>query len=425
MKQDNPFQPTTSESPKSDGGADFGQSSSLPRDNSKGYTSGAEPIAVKDTRASQGAFGDAKGIAKESIQDVKEGAKEITGSAKEALSRAKDVAGGSKGAQIGQDVAGGTKEVTKAVKSAAAHLRDGAADIMEDVGSGAKEVSQSARAAAGDAKDTGQKVLQDATEGAKGLAHVAAEVASDATEAIHEAKGGAQGMLRHAKEAVVESVQRAGPKLKRANRATGAFVSSNAVPISLVGFGAGWLLMSGRQRPRTTSRTNGAPESQPRQLSSAAADNTGSGIAEIKETIGEVKETIGNITEKANERAQETAHVVRERVVDYAHRAVHQAENIRDAAGERAAKLKREASAKSERVKAATARMAKGNPLLLVALSLGAGIGTAMLFPATKREDRLMGDARDRLVGEARDAAAGVGKVARKAAGDLRDNLAH
>jgi hypothetical protein len=409
MKQDNPFQPNTPDPLKSETSKGFGAS-----ETSKGFgTSETEPLRVKDTRASQSLAGESK-----------EAAKEVAGSAREALARAKDVIVGSQDTQSTQG--NGAREVSKAIRSAAGHLKEGAQDIAQDLAQGiggqARSAIKGATAAAEDAQDTGQKVLQDAAAGAKGLGQVAAEVVEETKEVLEGAKDQAQGLIRHAKDVVVDSAHRAGPSLRRASRATGAFVAGNAVPISLLGFGAGWLLMSGRHKTRTA--TNGGTavattvESQARRsLSSPRVETL------VERELDQPREPIGSLAHRANERVHEAAHVVHDRVIDYTHRAVHQAEILRDAAGERTSQLKREALARGEKVKAASARMAVDHPLLLVALSMGAGVGTAMLFPSTKPEDRLMGDTRDRLIGEARETASSVGQIARKTAEDVREHL--
>jgi hypothetical protein len=90
---------------------------------------------------------------------------------------------------------------------------------------------------------------------------------------------------------------------------------------------------------------------------------------------------------------------------------------------ERATKIKKGAGQQLDRAKQSTTHLAESSPFALIALSLGAGMGTAMLFPSSKSEKRLMGATRDRLVDEAADTASRVGGVARETARNLRDSL--
>jgi len=330
----------------------------------------------------------------------------------------------------------GAKEIARTTTVAAGHAAEGAKEVMSDAREGAKEVGATAQKAAGHAFESSKEVLGDIKEGAKDLANTALATAADAKEVVQEVTGEAAGIVREAKERAVHSVSSAihqvGPKIRRANRATGSFVASNAVPISLLGFGAGWLLMSARrgsskiqEAPRTLTK-EASPSSFETESIPPVVTRTNGGSEAIEEgakLIEGARDRLHEATTSAREGIHHATAEARSRAAEVKERAVHQIETARDAVSERAAKLKKNAGERLDRAKYSTTHLAETNPLALVALSVGAGMSTAMLFPSSKPEKRLMGPTRDRLVDEASDAASRVGGVVRETARNLRDNL--
>ena len=325
--------------------------------------------------------------------------------------------------QPGAPEASKAKDLAKTGKEAIQHVQEGAGEVLKDTAAGVKDVGKSVQTiaqdagetgkrVASDALETGKKVMSDVAEGTKELGHAASEAAERASAAVQETKEEARSMLQRSKERVIDSAHRVGPAVRRANQATGSFVSHNVVPVSLIGFGAGWALMSGRRHKKESADTT-----------SSAADTSSVEIlgpdGQPATSIPRASTTAGGATDKLHE----TAHHLRERASEVSERAAQQAGHLRDVLTERTSKVKQRASDTKERAKAATTRMAEHNPLMLIALSLGAGVSTAMLFPQTKRENRLMGPTRDRVIGEAREVASSVGQVAKKAAQDLRHTV--
>ncbi len=144
-----------------------------------------------------------------------------------------------------------------------------------------------------------------------------------------------------------------------------------------------------------------------------------------KQLIEGTQELAHDAASSARNEVHRAGAELRSRASDLKHRAMRQIEHARDVASERASQLKHSAGNKLDRAKQTTTHLAETQPLVLVALSLEAGAGTAMLPPSTKPGKQLLGPTRDRFVDEASDTAARVGGIARETSRDLRDNFRH
>jgi len=357
------------------------------------------------------------------------GTAQAKGQNKESLDAGKEGATrglGEKVVDAAEHAGEGVKQAARSASSAAGHAAEGAKGILSEAREGSKDLAGSVQAAAGRAIGSGKEVTEDIKEGAKELANTAIGAAGDAKAVLQEATGDVSKVVQGATERAVKSVSSAihqvGPSIRRANRATGAFVASNAAPISLLGFGAGWLLMSARHRSSMSQY-----ESRERADTIASVGSDSSPTPRLREEASKIAEKatdrLHHVASDVSEVVQHVNAEARGRIAHAKERVVHQVETTRDAVSERATKLKNEAGVRLDRAKHATTHLAETSPLVLLALSLGAGIGTSMLFPSTKPEKRLMGGARDRIVGQASDTAARLGEVARKTAHDVRENL--
>jgi len=157
----------------------------------------------------------------------------------------------------------------------------------------------------------------------------------------------------------------------------GDTVKTNPVPVTLIGLGIGWLMMSG-SRDAYTAHTGGTSSGIGQRMSAAssdAADRAGQMIQGVRERSGETRERIG-----------EAAQSARYRMGDAADRMRHQ---IRS---------------QSVRAKDTFTYLRDEQPLILGVLgfALGAALGAGL--PATHREDELMGDLRDESLHRAREA---------------------
>jgi hypothetical protein len=354
----------------------------------------------------------AKDATKNVSNDLKEGAKETSSVAKQAAGHAKD-----NGADALRSAKDASKEVARTAADMGSEAKKGITEVAKDAVDGASAIGKAATTAASDAKDGASAITKAtvaaASDAAKGVGDVAVAVQDEALKVAQQAK-----------EGVTNAAQRIGPTIQRATRATGAFVASNAVPMSLLGFGAGWLFMSS-MRSGSKAKSNLAPAlgsesglgSEPVLGSDAEAFDI-----EIERPL-QTSELERSPAHPTRARLQHRAGEIRRRATDLTHRAEHRIEQAGEAVGRRASKLSHDARAQYDHAKGATAHLFKENPLMLLALSMGAGMSTAALFPATPAENKLMGKARDDLVGEARATASNIGDVARRSASELRDGL--
>jgi len=340
-----------------------------------------------------------------------------------------------KASSLVEQAAEGAKDVAQTAgqtaSQAAGHAKEGMKDVASDLATGAKQVGTTAQKAAGHTIESGKDILGDIKGGAKDLANTVLETAGEAKEVIEEVGADIVETVREtkdrAKHSMSSAIHQVGPSLRRANRATGAFVATNAVPISLLGFGAGWLMMSSRRRqsmrpaaPRTEGMLSATTGIASETLGAATTPEIG---AEAADLAKRTSDKLHDVAEGALKTVQHAAGETRHRVAEIKDRATYQVQHARDVVSERATKLKHGAGHQLDRAKDATVHLAESKPFVLLALSLGAGMSTAMLFPSSKPEKRLMGATRDRLIGEAGDTAARVGEVARKTARELRTNI--
>lgn len=261
------------------------------------------------------------------------------------------------------------------------------------------EIGQTRDAITGDIRALGDKLSP-------------AHLKQEAKDALHDAKDAAVNKARDYKDAAVEKVRDvssaaaetvtdtahqvseqlevAGDAALRAGDATWRFVRANAVPLSLMGLGAGLLIANTRSSRTTVSYES--PElyteydpAEPYEWS--AADSATSNK----------RRPVRARARRMAERAQDTAHLATERAADATRR-------TRDLASERLQSLRDGSEA-----------LVHEHPLAVGAALLAVGIGIGALLP----RDSVLGETRDRLVSEARSAARKVGDTARETAKSL------
>ncbi len=200
----------------------------------------------------------------------------------------------------------------------------------------------------------------------------------DAKALLRDAKEEATDMLRTAKnnaiESVTDTVHEISDRARRAGSAATGFAATHAVPLTLIGVGAGWLMLSLRRDRATADSPHRA-------------------------ATGEVPH--------------------RAATADLPHRAVELGHRASDAIME----VGHDASIQARRATAAAWDFTEGNPLAVGALAIAAGVGVGLLLPNTSVENSLMGPSRDRLVGDARHAAEHMRYVAKDAASELKDAI--
>lgn len=248
-----------------------------------------------------------------------------------------------------------------------------------------------------------------------------------ARQALRDAKEEAKDMLRDAKDHAVESVSEAaselGDRARRAGRATSEFVTSNGVPLALIGLGAGLLALTARRQRRMrqfagedrygymlesdypTRRPRGGYARQPAWEQGLSMGEEGSPRERVREGVERVREG----AEEMSERVDMAKDRVRETASEWRGRAQELRSNALDQMGQ---------------ARVRTREFAEDNPMAVAALALALGLGVGLLFPTTSPENRLMGGARQRVFDEMRRTAQRVGRVAKETAGEMKGSIA-
>jgi ElaB/YqjD/DUF883 family membrane-anchored ribosome-binding protein len=322
------------------------------------------------------------------------------------------------------------------------------------------EIAETRSALSQDLAALGEKLSPEhLKESARG---VIAEVKHAASDTIRDAKEAAVGTLRHATDAAVGSLREAkdhafeavsetaheiGERAQRAGYATSNFVSTHAIPLSLVGIGLGWLMLSmnhanKRAQGQLLPRDARGYSYQPRTMgygderfeTSQHIDAARERMADVRERVGETVQTarsrVGDSIDEARSRLHDSFDSARARVgetMDAARSRVDdlrsQASNLGHDLGARASDLSHQAYSQLQRAGTYTRELTDENPVAVGALALAAGVGVGLLLPSTRREDALLGERRDRLVHDAQRAASRLGESVQRTAGELKGAL--
>lgn len=308
------------------------------------------------------------------------------------------------------------------------------------------EISQTRSAITEDIKALGEKLSpENLKQGAKDVLHEAKE---EATEMLRTAKD-------HAIESVTETISEIGDRARHAGHVIGDrarlashvttdFVSANAVPLTLIAIGAGWLVLTMRhQRNGGSNRYLQSNLRSDRYYRSGWQEQADDFMDEgefYEGRSGQFSEGRGQ--HSGGQHSEGLGHQIADRTHQLADRAREGASELRDRAseklgavrsrvretasdlGHRASDMTHEARERLDAAGQYTRDFARDNPVAVGALAVAAGIGVGMMLPMTRPENRLMGPARDRLLGEARHTAQRVGRTAREAVGDLREAIA-
>lgn len=312
------------------------------------------------------------------------------------------------------------------------HLRDPNVtpeEIEADIGETRSAISEELRAIG--EKLSPEHLKQEAKEKVM-------EVKEAAVGKVREAKERAMGRVRGYKDSAVQSVSHAG-------HVTGGYVRSNAVPLSLIAVGLGWLIASNRkhrargdwmgpQRPYRTFRADDYGEYV--YGTDLEAGDYGLGadyerdyaegeMAESDMRPGEMLAGDAKAAEWREGRAEgprqgrmhdvkknvrDTAQHAKRRVKERTHQLAESAEQRFWSGKQRARDFGHKAG---ERIRQGGTRgreFALDNPLAVGAAALAAGVGVGLLLPSTRKEDQLLGRQRDRLIGEAREGMEELGR---------------
>jgi ElaB/YqjD/DUF883 family membrane-anchored ribosome-binding protein len=285
------------------------------------------------------------------------------------------------------------------------------------------EIARTRSALSGDVAALGEKFSPEhLKENAKEVIHHAKEAATEsAKDIIRDAREATIGSLRNAKDhafdSISETVGEIGRRAQRAGGSAADFVSVNALPLSLIGLGVGWLMLTvghSRRTARSDYTYEGdLYEGQRGGSLEGARRRTREAVESTRERVNQVAsragQTIGEAREELRERAGEVRSQIAQRASDARRQAVdlgHEAYDQLSRAGTRV----RDFSSES--------------PMAVGLFALALGLGAGLLLPTTRRENRLMGETRDRLLGSARDTVSQLGRSVQQGASELRDAVA-
>lgn len=241
----------------------------------------------------------------------------------------------------------------------------------------------------------------------------------------------------------------------------GRSVRDNPVPVTLLGVGLAWLMMSGRSHPESRNgngyryaegggypamRENrgsvdyageridtdefdpvsGGPvdtagsayrDSVYRSQSGVSGDRSDNGAQDDEGLIGRAETWAGEARDAAGRRLHEAGDSLRDAAADLRERVSHARHHV--AAGvsgmrDRGADYVHDAGRRLSRAGEATGTFMRDNPLVVVAAALAVGGAIAAMIPTSRRERELMGGPSDAL----RDSAA-------KAASELKEKVRH
>ncbi|MDB4977526.1 MAG: hypothetical protein JWN48_5867 [Myxococcaceae bacterium] len=312
--------------------------------------------------------------------------------------------------------------------------QDQKGNVQQQIQGAADKLGEKARGAVSSARDT----VAHAEDRAAALAH---DVRDTATEQYQRARDYA---LDEAQQ-LGERARRAGyvgaDYARRAGASTGQFVTTNALPLTLIGAGIGWLAWSLRQQRQRSADLEldlygdeddfdeGIGEFPIRERYDARRDQEGDAstggrldglVSGARDAAGQARERVGALTDRATQSASQLAdraaqggRAIADRATQtasaLAERATHGAEVVRTRVTDAATQLSHQAGELShearERVRLAGLRtrdFADENPLMVGAIAIAAGVGIGLLLPNTQPENRLLGETRDRLLGDAR-----------------------
>ena len=295
-------------------------------------------------------------------------------------------------------------------------------------------------------KEDAKEVIQHASEAAReGAKHLVRDAKDAAYGSIRDAKDAAFDSIRHAKDHAFDSISYGVGQIGQRARVVGHdvsdFVGTHAVPLTLLGLGAGWLLVNiSHQRRLQLQRQSygyGAGEfyegreggrwvearERAGELTSRAASALGEGSDRLREGAHEVgsrvAERVGEIRAQVTQGAAHLGH----EVAALGQRAYEGTAALGHRAYEGTAAVSHRAYEGMERAGHRAVEVSEKNPLMIGLLAFGAGAAVAMLLPQTRRENALMGKTRDQLIQRAQDSASELKSSIQRGADDVREAI--
>jgi hypothetical protein len=232
-----------------------------------------------------------------------------------------------------------------------------------------------------------------------------ASAESAAKRPTRSANGATAKKIYRAKDvavrAMTDTASDVGSGARRAARATASFLSANAVPLTLLGLGTGFLAMAVLQRRRHNEAVLNAslrgepmpPERDAREL-----------LAQGRDKLTQLAHRAAQGAQQAGERVQEAAVRIGDRAVELGHDAVDGLVSAEERARQ----------------------FAKEHPVATTAAGVAAGVGIAMALPDSQLEKRVLEPVREKLADSAEavfnEVKSGV-QTAFEAAKDVKNDL--
>lgn len=275
-------------------------------------------------------------------------------------------------------------------------------------------IKQEAKQAIKNVKDN---VVEKAMEKSVEVKDRALEIKDIAVEKAIEAKDIAVEKAHEAGEAISEAVEEVAERTRDVAQIAWQFTVSNAVPLSLIGLGAGLLIANSRSQSSRLARPD-VEWGDELDDSDYPADNLAFATdaypapAAARSVTAPRRGAKPNALKKAGARLRDNTRSAYDKaehgLVKAEHRLADSAASARDVVQDRL-----------QRVGQASREFAQANPLALAFGTLLAGVGVGLLLPTTSREERLLRPARTRIrsaIGTAREAADEVTQTAKQTA---------
>jgi ElaB/YqjD/DUF883 family membrane-anchored ribosome-binding protein len=190
---------------------------------------------------------------------------------------------------------------------------------------------------------------------------------------------------------------------------------ANPMPLALVGIGLAWL-MSGRGQPSMGSRM-GSHEGYASGAYSGGGSSSLSNVgSRVGETAGSAKDAVAGTGRKAGEAVSSGMHKAGDAVSSGMHKAGDAASQtygrVSDKASETYGRMSEHASDTYDRLSDRAGRaqrsmseLIENEPLILAGLGIAVGAAIGAMMPATRTEQRFMGDKLDEWKDDASDMA--------------------
>jgi hypothetical protein len=306
----------------------------------------------------------------------------------------------------------------------------------------AKEAVVDAKTAVADkALEMKDVVADKAIEVKDAVVDKALEIKDATSEKAMELKNQATETLAHAKDAATEALEQVSEQAQEIGSATWQFTRANAVPLALIGLGAGWMIANSRRSSRSENyefeveRPTGMTELDEYAYGEPLDYGTDYGRAPGTQGIVSTRSGITNQSSgrrRTSSARKPSAMRSRESSRSWTSEASDRARSVEQKLANGASqgtdllrkgwdRARGATSAGWDRARETTASIATEKPLVATLGVLAAGIGIGMLLPTSDRETKLFQPVRtriDRVLGDARQAASEVAQVAKDTAND-------